>query len=128
MAKSTLSFTIIILLTIVTVLSLQVNGLGGKVGGKQKITDVKSNKEVQDLGRYCVEQYNMKQSKHNGAKNLMFSRVVDAEEQVVSGIKYYLKIDVANPEGVPQIFDAIVVVKPWAKTKEILTFNPSPTN
>lgn len=105
-----------------------VNGLGGKVGGRTKIKDVKTNQEVQELGRYSVEQYNrgQRQRRSNGSSGgLRFTEVVEAEKQVVSGIKYYLKVEAATSSGVPKTFDAVVVVKAWEHSKELLNFAPS---
>ncbi|GFY92973.1 hypothetical protein Acr_08g0013690 [Actinidia rufa] len=89
--------------------------VGGMVGGRTKVKDVKSNEEVQGLGKYSVEQYNRQKKKSNGG-DLSFEAVLEAEKQVVSGIKYYLKISAATRDGVPKTFDAVVVVKPWART------------
>ncbi|KAL6970897.1 hypothetical protein U1Q18_030577 [Sarracenia purpurea var. burkii] len=102
---------------------------GGMVGGRMKVEDVKTNKEVQELGRYSVKQYNRQQKEAAGGKNdgdLSFEAVVEAEKQVVNGIKYYLKITAATVDGVPKTFDAVVVVKAWAHSKKLLNFNPSP--
>ncbi|XP_057486579.1 cysteine proteinase inhibitor B-like [Actinidia eriantha] len=98
--------------------------VGGMVGGRTKVKDVKSNEEVQGLGKYSVEQYNRQKKKSNGG-DLSFGAVLEAEKQVVSGIKYYLKISAATRDGVPKTFDAVVVVKPWAHSKMLLNFNPS---
>ncbi|KAK6914373.1 Cystatin domain [Dillenia turbinata] len=94
---------------------------GGIVGGITEIKDVKSNKEIQDLGKYCVEKNN---SLANG-NELTFSAVVKAEEQVVAGIRYYLTIEATQNDGVLKRFDADVVVQPWMKSKELLRFVPS---
>ncbi|CAI9776144.1 unnamed protein product [Fraxinus pennsylvanica] len=119
--------TSVFLLFLFFLVATQAYALGGIVGGKTEVKNVKTNKEVQELGKYCVDQYNSKQ-KHvaNGRKLLTFSQVVEAEKQVVSGIKYYLKISAATyGGGVPKNFDAVVVVKPWVDSKELLNFAPS---
>ncbi|XP_022849348.1 cysteine proteinase inhibitor B-like [Olea europaea var. sylvestris] len=119
--------TSVFLLFLLFLVATQANALRGIVGGRTEVKNVKNNKEVQDLGKYCVEQYNSKQ-KHsaNGRKLLTFSQVVEAEKQVVSGIKYYLKISTAvYGSGIPKNFDAVVVVKPWVNSKELLNFAPS---
>lgn len=94
---------------------------------------MKTNKEIQDLGKFCVEEYNrnlqkQKQKVNNNNNNglLSFSEVVEAEKQVVSGIKYYLKISATTSSGSPKMFDAVLVVKAWEKKKELLNFSPSP--
>ncbi|XP_008792948.3 cysteine proteinase inhibitor 4 [Phoenix dactylifera] len=97
------------------------DGGGRKVGGRTEVPHVESNKEVQDLGLFCVEEYN--QHLHGGGEVLTFLRVLAAERQVVSGIKYYLKI--AARDGRERSFDAVVVVKPWLKSRSLLSFAPS---
>ncbi|XP_057499398.1 cysteine proteinase inhibitor B-like [Actinidia eriantha] len=96
--------------------------VGGMVGGRTKVKDVKSNEEVQGLGKYSVEQYNRQKKSNDG--DLRFEAVLEAEKQVISGIKYYLKISAASRDGVPNTFHAVVVVKPWAHSKELLHFDP----
>ncbi|KAG9136182.1 hypothetical protein Leryth_003784 [Lithospermum erythrorhizon] len=135
MAKGTLhQFTtfLTLLLTVILFHSFQVNGLGGRiVGGRTKVKNVKSNQEIQELGRYCVEEYNRGQQRYHhgsGGQRLSFDEVVEAETQVVSGIKYYLKISAVKPNGVPKNFDAVVVVKAWENYRELLNFSPSKNN
>ncbi|PON33441.1 Cystatin [Parasponia andersonii] len=106
---------------------------GALVGGRTAIKDVKTNKEVQELGRFSVEEYNRSQIRRGrrpgndaGAGDLRFSQVVEAEKQVVSGIKYYLKVLAVAKTGERRIFDSVVVVKPWLHdSKELLGFTPS---
>nr|GMD98818.1 cysteine proteinase inhibitor B-like [Ipomoea batatas] len=129
MAKSTLNLFLFLLLSLLAIAlsGAQVNALGRKVGGRTEIEDVKTNKEVQQLGRYCVEEYNkgLKQKKQGTGRLLSFSEVVKAEKQVVNGIKYYLRISASTASGEANTFDAVVVVKPWAKSKELLSFAPA---
>ncbi|XP_073128112.1 cysteine proteinase inhibitor B-like [Henckelia pumila] len=94
--------------------------VGARLGGRTEVKDVESNGEIQDLGKFCVQQYNLKLQKR-GSKPLEFSKVVEAQTQVVSGIKYYLKISASG-----EIYDAEVVIRPWVRAKEMLTFAPSP--
>ena len=114
---------LILLVVVLAALVCCSTAVGGMVGGRTKVKDVKSNEEVQGLGKYSVEQYN-RHKKSNGG-DLSFEAVLEAEKQVVSGIKYYLKISAATRDGVPKTFDAVVVVKPWVHSKELLNFNPS---
>ncbi|EXB87085.1 Cysteine proteinase inhibitor 10 [Morus notabilis] len=107
------------------------------VGGRTAISDVKTNEEVQELGRFSVEEYNRRSQKlirrgNGGARDgygdgeLSFSQVVEAEKQVVSGIKYYLKVSATATEtGESRIFDSVVVVKPWLRSRQLLNFAPS---
>ncbi|KAL6009522.1 hypothetical protein ACLOJK_022751 [Asimina triloba] len=94
---------------------------GRKVGGRSEVKNVESNQEIQSLGRFSVEEYNKRHGRH-----LSFSRVFKAERQVVSGIKYFLKIaTVASSKNGGEQFDAVVVVKPWIRSKQLLSFAPS---
>ncbi|PWA85542.1 Cystatin [Artemisia annua] len=114
MAKPTLFLTI----TILCIITITSNAL---IGGRTKIKDVKNNQEVQELGRYCVEENNRKV----GSNGLKFVEVVKAESQVVSGTKYYLTIKaISSKGGKNSFFDAEIVVKPWVHSKELLTFRP----
>ncbi|GKV18047.1 hypothetical protein SLEP1_g28476 [Rubroshorea leprosula] len=105
------------------VLSFSVSGLNTRVGGKTEISNVKEDKEVQDLGRFSVEEFNRRYPRHGGNGELVFSEVVEAQKQVVSGIKYHLRVE-ATQNGLSRVFDSVVVVKPWAHSKELLNFSP----
>ncbi|OAY51238.1 hypothetical protein MANES_05G198500v8 [Manihot esculenta] len=98
-------------------------------GGISPVQDVKNNKEVQDLGRFCVEEFNRQLLQHSngGGERLVFSEVVDALEQVVAGVKYYLKIAAWSMENREMaIYDAQVVSAPWKyETGLLLSFQPS---
>ncbi|XP_004504436.1 cysteine proteinase inhibitor B-like [Cicer arietinum] len=105
---------------------------GRMVGGKTEISNVRTNEEVQDIGRYSVEEYNRsKKVWKEGEGELQFVEVVEAQQQVVSGIKYYMKLWVTRSQidgdgdGVPTMFDSVVVVKPWLNSKHLLHFAPS---
>ncbi|KAL5075979.1 hypothetical protein RYX36_014963 [Vicia faba] len=96
------------------------------VGARTEIADVKTNMEMQELGKFAVEEYNYKQS-NNGGEALKFVEVVEAEKQVVSGMKYYLNISAVDHNGVPRMFTSVVVVKPWLHYKKVLHFGDSST-
>ncbi|KAL5216033.1 hypothetical protein ABZP36_007434 [Zizania latifolia] len=97
--------------------------------------DVGRNKEVESLGRFAVAKHNHF-LRHGGTANsasdlvpvkLAFGRVVAAQKQVVSGVAYYLKVIARDPtSGGDRPFDAVVVVKAWLKSKELVSFTPSP--
>ncbi|KAL4561070.1 hypothetical protein LXL04_033232 [Taraxacum kok-saghyz] len=117
---SIITFSLVILAS-----SIVANGIPG---GRTKVTDVKSNKELQELGRYSVLEYNRMQRISSGKNDgdLMFSQVVEAEKQVVSGMKYYLKIEAFSKTSEdPKVFEAVVVVKPWLRSKQLQSFAPS---
>ncbi|KAI3953127.1 hypothetical protein MKW98_020322 [Papaver atlanticum] len=91
---------------------------GRKVGGRMEVKDVKNNKEIQKLGKFF--------SSNEEYEFLDYNEVVEAEKQVVSGLKYYLKISaLTSVSGVEKKFDAVVVVKPWIRSKVLLNFAPS---
>ncbi|PIA27855.1 hypothetical protein AQUCO_07500041v1 [Aquilegia coerulea] len=120
-----LVITITILFSVCSCFSvLETNGFGGKiVGGWKEIKDVKNNKEVQQLGRFSVEEYNQRKGGDVGG-SIVFSEVIEAKRQVVSGLKYLLKVAVEENE-IADTFDAVVVVKPWIRSKELVAFAPS---
>ncbi|CAH2059847.1 unnamed protein product [Thlaspi arvense] len=106
------------------------------LGGKSDVANVRTNMEIQELGRYCVEQFNLQEQSEQGnvasiAKTdtatlnpLMFSRVVSAQKQVVAGTKFYLRIEVTQPDGSSRMFDSVVVIQPWLHSKKLLGFTP----
>ncbi|KAL8227327.1 hypothetical protein R6Q57_017159 [Mikania cordata] len=125
MAKTpilTFTFSILILLFFAS------NFVAGVIlGGRTKIKDVKKDTEIQQLGKYSVDEYNQSQrAKKSGAGYLKFKKVVAAESQMVSGIKYYLKIEAFTKSGDRKLFDAEVVVKSWEHFKQLVGFKPSP--
>jgi cystatin-C len=101
------------------------------VGGKTEISNVRTNEEIQELGKFSVEEYNRSvKIWKEGEGELRFVEVVEAQQQVVSGIKYYMKIWVIQVKsdgvGDPTMFDSVVLVKPWLSSKHLLHFAPSP--
>ncbi|KAF7039356.1 hypothetical protein CFC21_049374 [Triticum aestivum] len=110
---------------------------GRKVGGRTEVTDVEGDREVQELGRYSVEEHNRR--REEGCEGgggvcgrLEFARVVSAQRQVVSGIKYYLRVAAAEEGGAGsngvtdgRVFDAVVVVKPWLQSRALIRFAPA---
>lgn len=103
-------------------------GYGRMVGCRTDVGDVETNKEVQELGLFSVHEYNRRVVlvNHSDARRpLVFSRVVAAQRQVVSGIKYFLRVE-AGEEGRRRVrtFDAVVVIKPWLSSRTLLSFSP----
>ncbi|XP_062224730.1 cysteine proteinase inhibitor 10-like [Phragmites australis] len=102
------------------------------VGGRRDIKDVGSNKEVQSLGRFAVAEHN-RRLRHGGGRGndpvsvlLSFRAVAAAQEQVVSGVAYYLKVIARDrATGCDRPFDAVVVVRAWLMSKELVSFTPS---
>ncbi|CAN1837881.1 Cysteine proteinase inhibitor 4 [Linum perenne] len=110
----------------------------GMVGARREVEDVKSNWEIQELGRFSVSEFNTKVIKDVAVANqhdhllLSFKEVSEAQTQVVSGIKYYLKIiaSKSNQKQQPQLYEAAVVVKPWLNHRSLtlIHFRPSPSS
>ncbi|CAN6242119.1 unnamed protein product [Urochloa humidicola] len=104
------------------------------VGGRRDIKDVGSNKEVQSLGRFAVDEHNSRLRRNGGVGTssdpvtvlLSFKAVAAAQVQVVAGKAYYLKVIARDRGGGDRPFDAVVVVKAWLKSKELVSFTPSP--
>ncbi|PWA62458.1 UDP-galactose transporter 6 [Artemisia annua] len=91
-----------------------------------QVEDVTTNKEVQAVGKYSVEEYNRLKGNKDNDGQLMFVKVVEVEKQVVSGMKYYLTIEAVNKtSGEVKVFEAVVVVKAWLRKKELVKFSPS---
>ncbi|KAL8120944.1 cysteine proteinase inhibitor B [Apium graveolens] len=133
MAAKTHAILTLLLLSALAIAS-PATALGGSVvGGRTKISSVESNQEIQQLGNYSVTEYNRQQHQSRNGDggdtngDLKFVKVVAAEKQVVAGIKYYLKI-VAAKGGNKKTFDAEVVVQAWKKSKQLMSFAPSPRN
>ncbi|KAK1412023.1 hypothetical protein QVD17_32960 [Tagetes erecta] len=120
----TMTFTFVTLFVIIS--SCVTNG--GMLGGRTKVADVKTNKEMQEMGKYSVEEYNRlrRSEPGNDEGDLVFSEVVEAEQQVVAGMKYYLKLETFTKSGEAKVFQAVVEVKPWLRKKQLLRFAPSP--
>ncbi|VVB07452.1 unnamed protein product [Arabis nemorensis] len=107
-----------------------------RLGGKTDVPNVQTNMEIQELGRYCVEQFNLQEQREEGniasisktdtavPRPLMFSRVVSAQKQVVAGMKYILRIEVTQPDGSSRMFDSVVVIQPWLHSKKLVGFTP----
>ncbi|XP_057419113.1 cysteine proteinase inhibitor 4 [Lotus japonicus] len=95
------------------------------VGGKTEVADVKTNEEVQELGKFAVEEHNKRVRKWQ-EEEVKFVEVVEAQKQVVSGIKYYLKVRATQEsDEAPRVFESVVVVQPWLRSKQLLHFAPS---
>ncbi|RZC91189.1 hypothetical protein C5167_027252 [Papaver somniferum] len=91
---------------------------GPLVGGIIEIKDVKTNKHVQELGEYSVNEYNRKFK-----KGLAFKEVIQAQKQVVQRFKYYMNVS-AIENGKLNLYDAVVVVQAWiTPSNELISFN-----
>lgn len=87
---------------------------GGLIGGWKQIKDLST---VEDIGKYAITEHN-KQSKGN----LVFVKVVEGKQQVVSGIKYDLIIAAKNGGGVTKKYEAVVVERLWEHFRSLESF------
>nr|GME18431.1 cysteine proteinase inhibitor B-like [Ipomoea batatas]GME18437.1 cysteine proteinase inhibitor B-like [Ipomoea batatas] len=99
-------------------------------GGKTEVSDVKTNAEVQNLGRKAVMEFNkrlnVKVNPENNAKRLVFTEVIKAEKQVVAGEKYFLTIKATSEDGQTKTYESEMWVKPGDETvHEMLNFAPA---
>ncbi|CAL5032820.1 unnamed protein product [Urochloa decumbens] len=128
--------TSILLLSLLVVAATAVDATT-VVGGRRDIKDVGSNKEVQSLGQFAVDEHNRLLRLNGGVGTssdpvtvlLSFRAVAAAQVQVVAGEAYYLKVIARERNsggGGDRPFDAVVVVKAWLKSKELVSFTPSP--
>lgn len=137
--STTAAISCLLLLATLTIAAAEIGhpqdlaAAAGAVGGRTEIRDVGNNKLVQSLGRFAVSEHNRRLSHGGGPVNngdpvrvqLVFTAVAAAQKQVASGVVYYLKV-IAWDRGGDRPFDAVVVVKAWVKSKELVSFMPSP--
>ncbi|KAI5071480.1 hypothetical protein GOP47_0013731 [Adiantum capillus-veneris] len=93
--------------------------LMGQPGGRQKITGVQNDVQLESLAKFAVDQHNVKQN-----SSLEYVRLVSAEQQVVSGTMYYLDLEATNhsSRGTANLYEAKVWVKPWQHFKSLEEF------
>ncbi|KAI5062047.1 hypothetical protein GOP47_0022586 [Adiantum capillus-veneris] len=87
-----------------------------QTGVKEKISNAQNSAQLQDLASFAVKQYNSKQG-----FQLQFVRLVSAEQQVVSGLMYYLVIE-ASSKGKSNYYEAKVLVQAWRNIKSLESF------
>ncbi|XP_066346566.1 cysteine proteinase inhibitor 8-like [Miscanthus floridulus] len=97
-------------------------GRGPLLGGWAPIPDV-GDKHIQELGGWALGQ-----AKHQrlAADGLRFRSVVRGEEQVVSGMRYRLYVDAADPAGRTVPYVAVVYEQVWTRTRQLASFTPAP--
>jgi len=89
-----------------------------RIGGIRDIPGFEHKKEIRDLGRFAVNEYNVQQN-----AGILFSRVLKAQEQVVSGLLYYLRVETMDG-GKTKLYAAKIWVKPWEKFRQLQEFKP----
>ncbi|KAJ6849449.1 putative cysteine proteinase inhibitor 4 [Iris pallida] len=136
---SSFSFSSLLLLSFLLLLSASsVSSLGeqagGKVGGRTEIKDAATDEKVRSLGRFAVEEHNRslflggRREGTPSSLRLSFDGVVAAQEQVVSGTEYFLRVAARDRAGVARTYDAVVLVKPWLNSQKLLSFALSDHN
>lgn len=64
-SKSSMVVAVVVMI-VVPCFFTPATALGRKVGGKMKLKGVETNQEVQQLGRFCVKEYNRMYAPTNG--------------------------------------------------------------
>ncbi|MCO5568648.1 hypothetical protein L7F22_022347 [Adiantum nelumboides] len=85
-------------------------------GAREKIPNAQNSVQLQDLATFAVKQYNSKQG-----LQLQFVRLVSAEQQVVSGLMYYLVVE-ASSKGKSNYYEANILVQAWRNFKSLESF------
>ncbi|BBN17046.1 hypothetical protein MPTK1_7g11520 [Marchantia polymorpha subsp. ruderalis] len=92
--------------------------MAGLMGAPKDVSNAENSVEMDDMGRFAVDQYNTKEG-----KNLSFKNVVSAKKQVVSGTMYHMVIEAHGDDSV-KMYDAKVWHKPWENHKSLEHFKP----
>uniref|UniRef100_A0A0C9QS49 Cysteine proteinase inhibitor n=1 Tax=Wollemia nobilis TaxID=56998 RepID=A0A0C9QS49_9CONI len=90
------------------------------LGGKRPVQGIENSVEINEVGRYAVEEHNKQQN-----ADLSFLRVAKAQQQTVAGTMYYLTVEAKGLDGNPKLYDAKVWVKPWEHFKKLEEFKPA---
>ncbi|KAL0370285.1 UNVERIFIED_CONTAM: Multicystatin [Sesamum angustifolium] len=85
-----------------------------KIGGAPYPVEV--TPEINDLGRFAVDEYNKKEN-----TLLEFKEVYSAEKQLVNGFNYFLTLEAAN-EGKNNLYEATVFVTWEDNAKQLTAF------
>ncbi|CAN8324792.1 unnamed protein product [Cochlearia groenlandica] len=92
---------------------------GSLLGGAKPIKDV-TDPSVVAIAKYAIDEHN-KQSK----ANLVYDKIVEGKEQVVSGKKYSLVIAAKNGGGgggASKNYEAVVVERAWEHYRSLESF------
>ncbi|KAJ4724522.1 Cysteine proteinase inhibitor [Melia azedarach] len=86
------------------------------VGGLRDMQGTSNSLEIEDLGRFAVDQHNKKQN-----AMLQYGKVLTAKQQVVAGTMYHLTLEAQDGDK-KKVYEAKVWEKPWLKFKELTEF------
>ncbi|XP_002976277.2 cysteine proteinase inhibitor A [Selaginella moellendorffii] len=97
---------------------------GGKpvsslVGGWSAIDPKDPN--VVTLAKFAVHEHNKKLSGHG---TLLYSKLVEAKSQVVSGVMYLLTVEATDSKNSVCSYEAKVWVKEWENFRRLMSFDP----
>lgn len=93
---------------------------GKMLGGPKDVKGAENSAEVEELGRFAVDEHNAKEDTTN---SLSFVELVSASQQVVQG-KLYTIIVKATSNGQAGHYEAKVWTKPWENHKSLESFKP----
>ena len=99
--------------------SAAIGGRGPLVGGWSPIADV-GDAHIQKLGAWAVAQH-----ARLASDGLRFRRVTSGKQQVVSGMKYRLVVDAADPAGRSASYVVEVYEQSWTNTRQLTSFKPA---
>ncbi|GLT55644.1 hypothetical protein SLA2020_287470 [Shorea laevis] len=85
-------------------------------GGVKEVEGSANSVKIENLARFAVAEHNKKE---NSA--LEFKKVVNAKEQVVSGMMYYITLEAMDGDK-KKVYEAKVWEKPWLNFKEVQEF------
>ncbi|XP_047158259.1 cysteine proteinase inhibitor A-like [Vigna umbellata] len=86
-------------------------------GGITDVPGAANSVEIEELARFAVDDYNKKQ---NALLELV--TVISAKQQIVSGVLYYITLEVKDGES-KNVYETKVWVREWLNSKEVLEFN-----
>ncbi|CAM0871947.1 unnamed protein product [Alopecurus aequalis] len=76
--------------------------------------------EILDIARWAVAEH-----ARQANDGLRFNRVVSGTQQVVSGVKFKLRIDAVNGDGKEGMYIAEVFDIPWLNQRTLRSFSPA---
>ncbi|TKY46815.1 Cysteine proteinase inhibitor [Spatholobus suberectus] len=85
-------------------------------GGISQVEVSQNSATIDSLARFAVDEHNKKEN-----AVLDFVKVVNAKQQVVSGMLYYITLEAKDGEK-NKVYEAKVWVKPWLDFKEVQEF------
>ncbi|KAL0727748.1 hypothetical protein Bca4012_023841 [Brassica carinata] len=88
----------------------------GNLGGWQPITDL-SDPNIQAVAKFAVDEHNKQTT-----ANLVFVKIVEGKEQVVSGKTYSLTIAAKNGTAGTKNYEAVVVERMRDHYKGLVSF------